>query len=288
MVFHDDPERMGGHWSRFYRAVQLAVEAFNKQGGPRQIECFYDCGGHTDGEGYQRLVRDLIARRLAGLMFAFSPWPLDGQPPVEFPGVPRVAFNAAENTLPSVGMNGKLLIERALDRFAQLGRRNVAFLVTPGAHGKMLEWFQAGIAARGMRSLPFWIYPVDPHATHWVRHAVHAILRSDPSLAPDALLVSDDHLAEPLADALESLDVRVPKDLEVISHWNFPNPYTRRQPIHLIGPDASELLTHWLDTIDLIRKGEKVTGREMLAPVFKEEWEQRQAKRANVTPAARE
>jgi DNA-binding LacI/PurR family transcriptional regulator len=103
------------------------------------------------------------------------------------------------------------------------------------------------------------------------------MMRSSPSLTPDAMVVMDDHLAEPLADALTEMAVRVPQDLQVVSHWNFPLRYTRQLPFHLLGPDAAELLTRWLETIDRLRRGEPVAERGIVSPIFAEEWSERQA-----------
>jgi len=63
-------------------------------------------------------------------------------------------------------------------------------------------------------------------------------------------VITADHLVEPVAAAIEEFGVRVPQDLRIVGHWNFPLPYRGRVPIDLLGFDARELLRAWVDAID--------------------------------------
>src|SRR5206468_7442845 len=59
------PARKRPRWSRFYVALKSVALRINRC-GPRQIETYHDINGHADSEEYQRLLRDIAARRLAG------------------------------------------------------------------------------------------------------------------------------------------------------------------------------------------------------------------------------
>jgi DNA-binding LacI/PurR family transcriptional regulator len=92
------------------------------------------------------------------------------------------------------------------------------------------------------------------------------MLHSHEGSRPDGLIVTDDHLVEPLADVLVGMGVRVPDDLAVVGHWNYPLKYERDLPIQRLGWDAVELLDRWMDTIDAQRRGESVPSRSSIAP----------------------
>jgi DNA-binding LacI/PurR family transcriptional regulator len=102
---------------------------------------------------------------------------------------------------------------------------------------------------------------VEPHHTSWVRNAVHAILHADRTGRPDALLVTDDHLVEAVADALIEFGVRVPDDMLVVGHWNFPMKFNRDLPVQLIGVDNVELIRRWVAAIDDQRRGAALPAR---------------------------
>src|SRR5581483_11568870 len=90
-------------WSRYHRALVAAAHQINAAGNPsRRVRVYFDCGGHTDTEDYQRLMRDIEARQLAGLMFAFAPHALAGTPLMEEVRLPRVAAGGVRKSLPIV------------------------------------------------------------------------------------------------------------------------------------------------------------------------------------------
>jgi DNA-binding LacI/PurR family transcriptional regulator len=266
LAFPDDPGD-GDHlrWSRFFAALEMAAERLNQSGGPKRVAVYFDCAGHTDSEGYQHLQRDLATRSLAGVMFGFTPHGLIGSPLLdESDGAPRVAVESPSSIrLTSVGHDVPLFFARALDLLHAQGRRRVAFVMPPRMRGmlsKLGEW----VSKRGMTTLPFWTQAVASEEPDWARHAIHAILHSGHRLVPDALIVTDDHLVEACADALGEFGVRVPDDLAVIGHWNFPLPYTRDVPVQRLGWDAEEMLARWIESIDARRRGESVPLRSTL------------------------
>src|SRR4029078_7620048 len=98
------------------------------------------------------------------------------------------------------------------------GRRNVSIITLPSMKQKNV---QEALDRFGLNRLPFWSQAADPIAVEWVRHAVYGILHSHPNRVPDAMLVTDDHLVEAVADALIEFGVRMPDDMLVVGHWNF-------------------------------------------------------------------
>jgi DNA-binding LacI/PurR family transcriptional regulator len=88
---------------------------------------------------------------------------------------------------------------------------------------------------------------------------------------PDALFVTDDHLVEPVADALVEFGVRVPDDMLVVGHWNFPLRFRRELPVQLIGFDCVALLARWIESIDAQRRGDEVPQETVVDLVFKGE-----------------
>jgi DNA-binding LacI/PurR family transcriptional regulator len=247
-----------GSWSRFDEAIARASASVAAERGI-SFAHYYNVRGYTDCEGYQSLLRDVENQRLAGIIFKDTPFELQGTPLLERNDPPRV-IPAQNAEIPSPGRmyDYKRFMYRALDAFETRGRRRIAVLTLSHFAWGFPDEFLAAVESRGMIIHPFWMQAVDPHRTFWVRHAVHAILSAHARELPDALLVTDDHLVEPVAEALAEFGVRVPQQIHVIGHWNFPLIYRGQAPIDLLGFDARELLRLQVDTIDAQRRGERV------------------------------
>ncbi len=269
MLFDDAPRLPDkAMWSRFHEALVQVARNVNGL-GPRQIQTYFEINGHADSDDYARLIDDMDTGRIAGLIFPFAPHELLKLPPMARRGVPRVARNFHDGYLPLVGP-GAGFLDTALAWLKSQGRRRVAVVTLPQINSaSILE----AIARSGLSSAPFWTHAVEPHHTGWVLHAVHAILHSSSGRRmPDALIVTDDHLVEAVADALVKLRVRVPRDILVVGHWNFPLRYTRPDvPVRLLGVDNTDLLRRWIATIDAQRRKTRVPPRTEIGYVWQED-----------------
>jgi DNA-binding LacI/PurR family transcriptional regulator len=255
-----EPSDIPHLWSRFHRALTVGAARINSRAasGGRRVRVYFDCGGHTDTEDYQRLMRDIGSHQLAGLMFGFTPHALLGSPLIEEVDLPRVALGDTEASIMAVSLDNAGWVDRALELLRARGRRRVAVITSPLPLFDFFKSFDIALRRHDMTTRPFWTQAVSPaQATLWARHAVHALLheqRASRSDAPDALMITDDHLVEPVADALHAFRVRVPEDVAVVGHWNFPLKYRRpRVPIELLGWDACEVIERWMDAIDAQR-----------------------------------
>src|SRR5205823_5813231 len=107
--------------------LQAVVEEANKC-GPRRIEIYYGIDGHSDSEGYQRLLHDIDANRIAGMIFAFSPHPLLGMPLIEKPPVPMVVPGWTPGRYHVVGWEWGEPTLTALKWIAAQGRKKVSVI----------------------------------------------------------------------------------------------------------------------------------------------------------------
>jgi DNA-binding LacI/PurR family transcriptional regulator len=165
----------------------------------------------------------------------------------------------------TVGLGYWRGVTESLRWIIEQGRRSVGMITPPFFYQSQLQFL---IDESGLASQPFWMQAVMPHHTEWVKHAVNAILRAHSSAIPEALVVTDDHLLEAVADALIEFGVRVPDDMLVIGHWNFPMEFTRDLPVQLIGQDNTGLLRRWVESIDTQRRGEKVPQVVNVSPTL--------------------
>ena len=88
---------------------------------------------------------------------------------------------------------------------------------------------------------------------------------------PDALIITDDNLVEYAAAGVIAAGMRVPEELEVVAHCNFPWPTPSVVPVKRLGYEVTRILQACLDSIDLQRSGQKALPVTQIPAVFEEE-----------------
>ena len=200
--------------------------------------------GPADSENHRSMLADLQAHRLAGLILMQQPIYFQSTPLFAQPDLPRVAI-VDHHQVPGVGcvrLNNQLFVEKALDYLKAQGRQRVALVATPNIPNAFIDAVTDGVARRRMMTRPAWIQSLDHRWTHWAAHVVAALFDGPVANRPDALIIADDHLVEPVTTALRHCNVRVPAELAIVAHCNFPNLPTATVPVCWLGYDVRQVL----------------------------------------------
>lgn len=254
--------------SRFWETLKQQTELLDPD-GPIQMQVYHDVEPREDNAGYQRLLEDLNAHRLGGVMTMCMPsHALDDALAQAEADVARVALMGPGNHgIPHVTLEP--YHERVVQEAVRRGRRSMALIypVTDRRRGQaetIAQWRAAGDAA-GIETRSYWMFPVHPGAPVSARHAAELLLRSSPR--PDVIAILDDHLVEEATRGVHSAGVRVPDDVLVFAHSNFPDRPASCVPVQRIGYDISELLNCGLDLLWRQLQGEQVAAEHRLEPV---------------------
>jgi len=259
--------------SQFYRALWQQAEQLSMP--QRQITCFYEIGSRTDTEDYLRLAGLVRSHRLAGVIFAGNPVDVEGLPVLEEPGVARVTIVAPKAPLPVpfVGPDVAAFCGKALDALAAAGRRRVAVitLAHAGDSGPWLNQLFEFAAARGLQIQRAWVQAAPLLAPQWAQHAAEVLFQAGTNVRPDALLITDDNLVPAATAGICAAGVRVPEDVRVIAHTNFPYPTPAAVSVTRLGFDISRLLELCIERIDQQRRGEIPPAHTALPAIFEKE-----------------
>ena len=246
VIFPDSPSGDHRSWSRFYQAMANEAAAMERE-GERRFFPFYGIDGHAENEQFHLLTAAMRDRRYAGLIFACPPPMLWSAPLMTEPGMPRVAALGSPPNVP--GLRFLPATERALDYFAQRGRKKVAMVTNAAIDHSFITPFLQGVKTRGMYTRPDWAQEVSLNAPHAARRLVHLLLNPHQAERPDALFVTDDNLVEYATAGIVDAGVKTP-ELDVVGHCNFPWPTPSVVMLRRLGYDMRQVLEMCVRCID--------------------------------------
>ncbi len=262
----------GQGWTRFETAIFNEATALDNGFDPR-FHFYRKISYPSDYQDHSILIEDVRASRVAGLIFVNPPVrnTID-QIQTEAPGIPCVGIMTQPMpSVPAVNLVG--MTDKVMSYLFNRGRRRVAFLSNSN-FGRLTEQFEqsllAEMRAHGLSTKPEWMQQVHLDYPAAARNLTR-LLFSHPEDRPDAFFISDDNLVEPASIGMLDAKVRVPEDVEVIAHCNFPWPTPSAVLCQRIGYDAREIITTCIDLIHRIRKNENVPSITSVPPRFAEE-----------------
>jgi len=266
-------------WRRFDTALLNEASTIN-EGRARKIHFYHNIVEHPDSQVERdRLLADTQAHKLAGIIFASNP-PLEMRPVFLQPALPvPVVAIMSQPDLPgvtSVTLNSESFIAKALDYLISRGRRRIACLNISGSLPTILNWQKrllAIIAQHGMTTESYWMLAMgsEAAAAASVSKIVHLLFEPGKPNRPDCLFITDDNLVEYATAGLVAAGVRVPDDVDVVAHCNFPWPVPSAIPIKRLGYNVQEVLRQCISIIDMQRQGQTPPKQVLVEAVFEEE-----------------
>jgi DNA-binding LacI/PurR family transcriptional regulator/DNA-binding transcriptional regulator YhcF (GntR family) len=256
-------------WNRFWQA--LVNEASSPEFAS-DLHLYFNVDEDPEpNEARRELEADVAAHRVAGVVFARLPFNLTESPLLKTPGIPLVAIASRAEGMACIYPNHAALIERGLNDLMAQGRKRIAVLLAEGLLEGQVGHIEAVLKRNGVEIPPFWIQRAALHTPASARGIVHLLMQGNPN--PDGLLILDDNLVEGACAGLIAAGVRVPQDVDVVAHHNFPLPSTGALPIHRIGFDARAILRECMELIAMQRRGETPLALNLVPASFEEEME---------------
>jgi DNA-binding LacI/PurR family transcriptional regulator len=237
-------------WNRFWEAIRTEARKLEAD-GPIRFPLYYDVNGHEDSEDYQSLVRAVQAHRFAGMILVNPPSQLRYSPIFESSGLPFVTLASRSDVpgMPVVVPSQKSLTDRGLDLLAEAGCKNVALFQTTGYPFNP----EPALQQRGLHTRPYWKQDISLWYPAAARKVTHLLMNDKQQERPDGIFVSDDNLLESVALGLMDAGVRVPQDVRVVSHCNFPYPVECPVPVTRVGFDSAEVLARCMALLEMQR-----------------------------------
>jgi DNA-binding LacI/PurR family transcriptional regulator len=237
----------------------IANEAAAIGGGPTpRITVFHDVNVAPDNEPHRQLVAAAQAGRLAGVIVVFQPWSLRGSPLLDLPDLPRTLI--MPHPFPegdTVILDDSTMVTKAFGHFQARGRKRVAVIAGHG-QDEPADALIATAARFGLTIRPYWVQRVAVAAATQARGCAHLLFHEGQDERPDALFIHDDNLTEHAVLGVLDAGIRIPHDLEIVTHCNFPTRGPSMVPITRLGFDTRRILTTAMSSLDRLRRGQAV------------------------------
>lgn len=255
---------------RFYGVLTEQAQALEKT-GTRSMSVYQGVLDASDRKEHDQLIHDLEHQTLAGVIFC-------GFEPEQYKlyNVPKVIMGLHEKhgagSYAYVGLSHDIYIKRAMDYFHSQGRRRLGVISVSGWE----KYFQSSLIKisdqYGLTFEDHLMQMVSLRDCYTARRLVKLLMHPDHSKRPDALLVADDNILEYVHAGLVELGIRVPEDVTVVAHANFPSVgIANGLPMRRLGYDAREVIEHGLQFIDDMRQGQANLQPCYIPPRFEDE-----------------
>jgi len=266
ITFHTQPS--DPVWQQFWAALSREAIAL-QQSGAGQLSLFYGIHGWQRGRDYEQLIELTSRHQVAGLIFTSDPHSLVGSPLLTVPDIPRVAVaDRLYRGMTSVRLGSPAQVIAA--ELKKNGRRRVAILSTPDYE---IESLRDAIleSVEGVELRPEWQLAVRIQDAQWARNAALALMAADRGGRPDVLIITDDNLVPFATAGIAASGVRVPEELLVLAHCNFPWATLSSVEARRFGYDVRTVLRACVDVIDAARAGNGVPERIDIPAVEEDE-----------------
>jgi DNA-binding LacI/PurR family transcriptional regulator len=156
---------------------------------------------------------------------------------------------------PIIYPNVNGMIDLGLDTLVAQGRKRIAVVVTVPMYTEVKDYLRQAIGRRPITVHERWMQIVPHEMPEAVRNNVLMLMNPGSDERPDGLFVMDDNLAENASSGLVAIGARVPQDVAVVAHCNFPWSTPSVLPIQRVGFDTKAIFDQALRIVDMQRRG---------------------------------
>ena len=264
-----EPADASGQFRSHFLTTLAHVAGQMRNTRPRWVSVYSGVGGDRDEE-FRQLAADLNARRLAGLIVTDRR--MTESP--RFAALLRTTRVPIAALLTNVNMSGVIQValppgefmKRACAYLQTQDRRRVALVSVVNAGRTMWAAAQPALAAHGLESRPWWRVEATTLYPGALQPVMQMLCRLPASDRPDAVIVTDDNLVPDATAGLAAAGARLPRNLAIVAHTNFPLPTTSALPAVRLGFDVRRVVATCIDVLDQRNRGATLPG-PVIVPV---------------------
>ncbi len=230
IVFPFDPKRVNYEVSFYGTLAQLAQE--DTMGNHCNFKIYKNINGHKDEEDYVSLYEDVMSESLAGIVFATPPFDIEKtelfKEVINRDYLPKVIMMSLIDKYPDFSIirsPNENFLKKIFDFFESKGVERLAVLNALTGIGSEVPYEREIFEEAKKRGI---YLPKQNFQSRSSLHAsrsneiVHLMLSCEEKNRPQALWITNDTLVESATKGIIDAGLKVPDDLIVVSHCNFP------------------------------------------------------------------
>jgi len=259
-------------WSRLFHAIRQAAGIIEESKSV-QIREYLTSSDVASRQGVTQLSRDVVSSKLGGLIIAAPLHDIEMTPAFKQVRLPRVyAHWRPQPGLPAVVFDRwHSFVPRAVEYLTSQGCCRIAHLRVAGGVSERHELHKV-LKRAGVERRSYWEQVFFPKALdETVANSVELLMHLEAENRPDALIIHDDNLVDGAVAGLLAARVKVPQEIKLVAHCNYPTPASSALQIKRLGCDCRMLLRECLKIIEMIRDGLTPPEYTKLPALFEDE-----------------
>lgn len=267
LVFHDRPGI--DPWNRFWAGLTERAAEFEVQRACR-ITIKYGVRDEYNNEALRQLVEEVEGDQYAGVIYVGEPDRI-GPQILRMRDLPQVVImsKCEQANLPKVDIDRPSFVAKTVDWLRARGHKKVAILSSQPS--TIHDYLHRGILDAGFDLRPEWFLSASASYPATAEPIIRLLLCSAQPDLPDALVISNDNLVDPALAAVVAMGKRVPEELDLLTHCNWPTQKGHIVPTTRLGYDVRDLLGRCIRAIDDRRAGRDVPEVIQVPALFEDE-----------------
>ncbi|MFZ2657872.1 MAG: GntR family transcriptional regulator [Victivallales bacterium] len=246
------------------RFLQTIIKIIEEERAKRKVkfDIFPNFEPHVDNSDYKRLISGIYKMRIGGMAYiAMDPLPVECEL-LHFPGIPVI------NIASGFAFDMKAYVDKSCDYLLSRNKKRIAVFFLGGS--RMIDKFIDKRNNSDMESPDHWFIQVDPRGAGTISRLLFDFPREK---RPNGLIITDDNLVDLVLNGVFLSGVKVPEELEIVAHCNWPNPVTSAIPVKRLGYDVREYVSIFTGRLldSRGKGGHQEAEFASLVPLFEEE-----------------
>ena len=242
LVFESDDENQ--FWLKLAREAMM----ISRRDKSRQFEVYHS--DNLEHEDSKKLLNRLDRRMIAGIFFFFRP--TKGLTRKVFHDYPEVPTIFCEKYIEPtngfwINLNSKSCVNKVMEYAKLQGAKKIG-AISKGDQA-LRYCFKDAAVRHGLETRPEWIQAAPEKFLEAVVNLVKLLMAQGPENRPDTLYITDDNLITLVQSTLIEIGIKVPEDLKLICHYNFPDSSDTVLPVKKIGYDVRDILNKGVDLV---------------------------------------
>lgn len=259
----EDPE-----WSLLMATLIMQAHRIEKEEG---INIPLYTGVQKGSETFQQLTKEIEDYGIAGWISYKAQREIYSEPGVNRNDLPRIALMPTSHTnfpVRTVTTNALTFWQKAWHWLKEKKCDRIAIMGLTEAP----EWTNQGLSAETGLNIPLhWIQSVDRRYPETAFNLIGLLMDYPEDQRPNAIIISDDNLVDPVVAGIMKNGLRLGQDLEVVAHCNWPLISPSNMPIHRIGCDIYTILKKSIAYLRSQRLGDDFDCNCFFAEFFTED-----------------